>query len=69
MVEGINQFTNKMINLKLDSPTTLWRQQVGFTIACHRLEGYILMDLRLGILVGFVSIIVNGEFRLVDRLV
>lgn len=35
-------FSNKKINLKLDETNYLqWKQQIIFTIASHRLEGYL----------------------------
>lgn len=37
MADGIKPLTNKTINIKLDDTNYLqWRQQIGFTIACHK---------------------------------
>lgn len=42
MAENSKQFTNKTINIKLDNANYLkWRQQIGFTIVTHMLEGYL----------------------------
>lgn len=35
-------FTKKTINIKLDESNYLqWKQQISFTFASHRLEGYL----------------------------
>ncbi len=42
MTEGTKQFTNKNINIQLDDSNYLqWRQQVGFTIASHKLDRFL----------------------------